>query len=235
MKLCKPSLATIIASLALFFALGGSAIAAQHYLITSTSQIKPSVLAKLKGKDGPAGPAGPIGPQGAQGSAGLVGPQGQAGPQGSQGPPGQQGPEGPPGSGSAALSTMSEKVAAPKRVPASNELGAGGGEGIEASAVTCPSGEHAVSGGSNVYAGVVAGMLSVRSNDGKSWIVIVANSSSYSGGEVQAIAYCAQTGEAVSASAPRSAHARALAQAAQLMAKLEQHVRAARLQGSAPH
>ena len=38
--------------LALFFALGGSAIAAKTFLITSTSQIKPSVLAKLKGKNG---------------------------------------------------------------------------------------------------------------------------------------------------------------------------------------
>ncbi len=52
MGLRRPSLSTIISSLALFFALGGTAIAAQHYLITSTSQIKPSVLAKLKGKAG---------------------------------------------------------------------------------------------------------------------------------------------------------------------------------------
>jgi hypothetical protein len=53
----KPS--TWIAALALFVALGGTAVAARHYLITNTSQIKPSVLKKLKGNMGPAGPAGP--------------------------------------------------------------------------------------------------------------------------------------------------------------------------------
>ena len=49
--------------LALFFALGGSAIAAKTFLITSTSQIKPSVLAKLKGKNGKNGKNG-SGPEG---------------------------------------------------------------------------------------------------------------------------------------------------------------------------
>lgn len=235
MKSYKPSLATVLAGLALFLALGGSAIAAQHYLITSTNQIKPAVLAKLKGKDGARGPAGPegaTGPQGAQGTEGLggpAGPMGPAGPAGRDGLRGERGPEGP--AGLVALSTMSEKVAVPKRVPAYNELGPAGVEGIEGSVITCPSGEHAVSGGSNVYAGVVAGMLSRRSEDGRSWIVVVANGSNYTEGEVQAGAYCAQAGEAVSASAPGSAHARALAQEARLMAKLEQRVRAARSRG----
>jgi len=44
MHLHRPSPATIIACLALFVALGGTAIAASRYAITSTSQIKPSVL-----------------------------------------------------------------------------------------------------------------------------------------------------------------------------------------------
>jgi hypothetical protein len=74
MHLHKPSPTGVIALLALFLALGGTAIAAHHYLITSTSQIKPSVLKKLKGNTGPAGPAGAIGP------AGASGPQGPAGP-----------------------------------------------------------------------------------------------------------------------------------------------------------
>ena len=42
MHLRKPSPAGVIAGLALFFALGGTALATSHYLITSTSQIKPS-------------------------------------------------------------------------------------------------------------------------------------------------------------------------------------------------
>ena len=46
-----PSPSMAIALAALFFALGGGAVAAieHHYVITSTKQIKPSVLKKLKG------------------------------------------------------------------------------------------------------------------------------------------------------------------------------------------
>ena len=50
--------ASALALAALFFALGGgAAVAANHYLITSTKQIKPSVLKQLKGARGPAGPS----------------------------------------------------------------------------------------------------------------------------------------------------------------------------------
>jgi hypothetical protein len=59
--------ANVAATLALFFALGGSAVAAKHYLINSTSQVKPSVLAKLKGKTGARGATGKEGPQGKKG------------------------------------------------------------------------------------------------------------------------------------------------------------------------
>ena len=70
----RPSVSTLIASLAVFFALGGSAIAAKHYLITSTSQIKPSVLSQLHGRAGTQGPAGSPGPQGVPGAPGPAGP-----------------------------------------------------------------------------------------------------------------------------------------------------------------
>lgn len=66
----RPSPATVIALFALFFALGGTAIAAHHYLITNTSQIKPSVLRSLHGNAGRPGPAGAAGPAGLQGPAG---------------------------------------------------------------------------------------------------------------------------------------------------------------------
>lgn len=69
----KPSVTTVVACLALFFALGGSALAASKYLITSTSQIKPSVLKSLQGKRGPAGTPGAPGAAGAAGSPGPVG------------------------------------------------------------------------------------------------------------------------------------------------------------------
>jgi hypothetical protein len=62
----------VAATLALFFALGGTAVAAKHYLITSTSQIKPNVLNQLHGKAGPPGPVGPGGPQGPAGPAAPV-------------------------------------------------------------------------------------------------------------------------------------------------------------------
>lgn len=73
----RPSPATVIALIALFFAFGGSALAAGHYLINSTSQIRPSVLRKLHG---PAGQPGAPGPAGAPGAAGAPGPQGSPGP-----------------------------------------------------------------------------------------------------------------------------------------------------------
>jgi hypothetical protein len=72
----RPSPAVLIAGLALLFALGGSAVAARRYLITSTGQIKPSVLHKLHGARGPAGPAGAPGVPGPAGSQGPAGPAG---------------------------------------------------------------------------------------------------------------------------------------------------------------
>ena len=79
MRPFRPSLATVLAVLALFVSLGGTAVAAKHYLITSTSQIKPSVVRQLHGSAGTRGAAGPQGPAGSQGPAGAAG---------SPGPPG---------------------------------------------------------------------------------------------------------------------------------------------------
>src|SRR5437899_12577850 len=78
----KPAPATVISLVALFFALGGTALASR-YLITSASQIKPNVLRKLKGPAGPAGPAAPAGPRGVTGAQGPAGAQGRAGEPGS--------------------------------------------------------------------------------------------------------------------------------------------------------
>jgi len=66
----RPSPTALIAMLALFIALGGTAVAAKSYLITSPRQIKPSVLRRLKGPRGPQGPAGATGPTGPTGPAG---------------------------------------------------------------------------------------------------------------------------------------------------------------------
>jgi hypothetical protein len=70
---------TVIAVLALVFAMTGGAWAAHEYVITSTKQIKPKVLKKLRGRTGAPGAAG------ATGAVGATGPQG---PKGDTGPPG---------------------------------------------------------------------------------------------------------------------------------------------------
>jgi hypothetical protein len=71
--------ANIAATLALFVALGGSAAAATHYLITSTHQIAPGVRNALKGSKGKAGPRGPKGATGQTGATGATGPKGDTG------------------------------------------------------------------------------------------------------------------------------------------------------------
>jgi hypothetical protein len=96
----------IVAMIALFVALTGTAVATTSALITGKQIANNSITGadvknkSLTGKDfkgsvrgarGAAGPAGPAGPQGAQGAQGAQGPQG---PQGAQGPQGDQGPQG---------------------------------------------------------------------------------------------------------------------------------------------
>ena len=81
-----PSAAMLVALFALVLSMGGgAALAAKHYLISSTSQISPKVLTKLKGKTGPRGKTGLQGPQGLQGLQGFQGPQGPKGDAGTNG------------------------------------------------------------------------------------------------------------------------------------------------------
>src|SRR5450759_4337074 len=68
------SYSNVVATTALVFAMGGSAIAARHYLINSTRQINPKVLRVLKGNRGPTGPAGTAGTAGTRGATGPAGP-----------------------------------------------------------------------------------------------------------------------------------------------------------------
>jgi hypothetical protein len=73
------------ATLALLFAMSGGALAAGHYLISSTKQVSPKVLKQLKGARGPAGAAGAAGPEGKAGATGPQGPEGKAGTNGAGG------------------------------------------------------------------------------------------------------------------------------------------------------
>jgi hypothetical protein len=78
--------ANVVATLALFFAITGGALAAKHYLINSTKQINPKVLKALRGKSGPRGP------QGKDGAPGRDGASGKDGTPGKEGKPGEPGP-----------------------------------------------------------------------------------------------------------------------------------------------
>jgi hypothetical protein len=118
------SYANVAATLALLFAMGGGALAATHYLITSTNQISPAVLGQLRGKPGPPGPrgkqgkqgrrgprGGPVGPRGRRGPEGPPGPDGLTGVQGVQGPEGRRGPPGEKGDpGASAYSPLPSGV-----------------------------------------------------------------------------------------------------------------------------
>jgi hypothetical protein len=70
------SFANVAATLALVLAMSGGAVAAKRYLINSTKQINPHVLASLRGKPGARGATGATGPAGVKGDRG---PQGQQG------------------------------------------------------------------------------------------------------------------------------------------------------------
>jgi hypothetical protein len=88
------SAGTVLGTLALIFAMTGAAWAAHHYLISSTKQISPKVLAQLKGNRGPRGARGATGARGAQGPRGAQGAQGPTGPKGVTGTNGTDGTNG---------------------------------------------------------------------------------------------------------------------------------------------
>jgi hypothetical protein len=92
------SYANVAATLAVVFAMTGGALAADHYLITSTGQIKPSILKKLRGA------------KGATGLTGAQGAIGARGPVGAQGPAGAQGQTGPSGSSASGYAASGESV-----------------------------------------------------------------------------------------------------------------------------
>ena len=112
----RPSGIAVVATAALFLSLGGVSLAAGHFLITSTHQIKPSVLEQIEsaakgqtdtngsnGSNGQQGAQGQRGPQGPHGFQGSRGPRGEPGATGATGPTGAKGDPGAPGApGSAA-------------------------------------------------------------------------------------------------------------------------------------
>ena len=135
-KFRRPSPAMVVACLALFVASTGTSIAANHYLITSTKQIKPSVLTKLKGANGPKGNTGATGATGAVGAAGAAG---ATGTQGAQGPKGDTGAAGHNGATQVAVYSAVSTLAASSTNGATAE-------------VSCPAGTVATGGGAGYNA-----------------------------------------------------------------------------------
>jgi hypothetical protein len=74
----------------------------------------------------------------------------------------------------------------------------------------------------------VEGATSVPSEDHSSWIVVVANDSTYAKGIVQAIAECAGAGQAIAASEPRVAHTQTVKEADRLLVKLAAQLKASK-------
>lgn len=123
------SYANVVVTLALVFAMSGGAYAASKYLITSTKQIKPSVLAQLKGKSGAKGA------NGAQGPAGPAGPQGAPGAKGENGAPGGPGEKGTNGADGKSVQT-SEFTGT--KEPSSKPCGGAGGVEFEVVGSSAP-------------------------------------------------------------------------------------------------
>lgn len=145
----RPSAATVLAGLALFFSLGGTGYAVTQLPRNSvgTDQVRDGSLMRrdfrlgtvLRGPQGPSGIAGAQGPSGPQGPKGETGAQGSPGVQGPTGDRGVQGPDGPQGpAGTAGITeAYSEHVTAP----------AGGFAFTQA---VCPDGKRVVGGGYTV-------------------------------------------------------------------------------------
>jgi hypothetical protein len=196
----------IVALIALAFSMGGTAIAASHYLITNIHQVSPHVLGelatlKLKKVEsaGPAGPEGKAstvpGPEGKQGPpgvgvTGLTGPQGESivGPRGEPGPvstvpgprgePGERGPQGEPGS---AFAEVREENSTGRPIAP---------EGNGEAEVKCPGGTRPIGGGYEASEATIRIYAEHAAGDW-GWIVQAHNDSPVSEGTVTAQVFCA--------------------------------------------
>jgi hypothetical protein len=195
-KLPKPSPALVLALLALFVALGGTAVAATPVVkralfadnaaklqgrsaaaIVKLAASRAATRPGPKGDTGPAGPKGDVGAAGPKGDAGAAGPKGDAGPAGPAGADGPQGPAGPPGPTPA------------MRIQVVGQAFSFAPDGADDLVVTCPADLKAISGGF-VSTGVVAAFDTRPSADGQSWRIFLVNLSSTNPASGTASAVC---------------------------------------------
>ncbi len=160
---------TLIAVLGIVLAVTSGAFAANHYLITSSSQIKDGVISladlspaartalqgkpgstvdaglqKLGGAQGLKGDQGETGPQGSQGDTGAAGTPGKDGTPGPKGDTGAQGPK-----GQAGVSGYEVRTWRYSKVDADSDAGPGysGVGGGAIATVACSPGKVAIGGG----------------------------------------------------------------------------------------
>ena len=174
---------TVVAYLALFAALGGSAYAAvtvtgkniKDGTVTGrdvknrslgTSKLSASAVSSLSGQRGPAGPEGPQGARGPVGPTGPIGPRGETGSPGPAGPVGPAGPQGPSGISGYQLAVT--PVAQAVTIPVN------GSGNVE---VDCPGDMRALGGGVSHYptVGTARVVESAPLDGGTGWSVRVAN------------------------------------------------------------
>jgi hypothetical protein len=165
--------ANVTATLALFFAMSGGALAAKHYLVNSTKQINPKVLKALKGNVGAPGPTGKEGAAGKEGASGKEGKEGKPGP--------------------TVLGAITEVLSEEKFVEKN--------QAIEVVA-KCPKGSRAISGGAHYEIEQTQKPPNIfrdEATKGRTgWLVEVGNPLGNTASIFeQAVAYCAKEGEAI--------------------------------------
>jgi hypothetical protein len=186
----RTSPATVVAMLALFAALTGTAVATSSTLITG-KQIKDSSITSADVKNRSLTPRdfrgsvqGPRGLTGPAGSLGPQGPQGPQGPAGSQGATGIPGPQGPAGATDVTVRTVAREPGVT-------------GDGFYSLAPDCHLGERATGGGAAVwnylakYATIAYSIPDPSSGTPTGWYVGVHTAVADDDAYVQAYVVCA--------------------------------------------
>ena len=168
---------TVVAYLALFAALGGSAYAAATITgqnikdgsITGkdvrnrslgTNELSARAVSALSGRRGPAGPKGDQGPAG---PSGATGPRGASGPAGAQGPQGPSGPSGPSGISGWQYVVSDGRSLAPGQ--------------FSTRTATCPAGKKVLGGGASATSvpSFSRMLVSAPTDPGTAWVAGVEN------------------------------------------------------------